>query len=199
MSHSADLCISSVACSTLLFILFLCFSRDSFSVLKRGIFALTSCVLLKFLISFFAIRCQAKRCYGLDDPIWRSHGKCISRTVHSKTALHHCVSCKHLLSWLNYNLAHHLARFFQFNLMTTESFHFSVSNKAVFTQEMITIGTIELQRLPFVAVSVFWRIFVSLSTVSLNNVHHLLVKQVGRKAVHVIVREVGDLTAGWTT
>ena len=85
-----------------------------------------------------------------------------------------------------------------FNLMTTKSFHFSVSPSAVFTQEMITIGTIELQRLSFVAVSAFWWIFMLLCTVSLDNVHHLLVKQVGRKAADV-VRAVGDLTAGWTT
>jgi len=42
-------------------------------------------------------------------------------------------------------------------------------------------------------------IFLSLSAVSLNNVHHLSVKQVGWKAADVVARTFCDLTASWTT
>jgi len=86
-----------------------------------------------------------------------------------------------------------------FNVMASKSFHPFVSPGALFTQEVIAIGAIELQRLSFVATSALWCIFLSLFTVSLNNVHHLFVKKVGWKAVDVVARTVGDLTAGWTT
>ena len=78
--------------------------------------------------------------------------------------------------------------------MATKNFPPFMALSAVFAQEVVAIRTIKLQRPSFVAVSTVWRLVLSMSTVSLYNVHHLLVKQVGRKAVNFVVRTFGDLT-----
>ena len=64
-----------------------------------------------------------------------------------------------------------------FNMVTAKRFQFFVGHRVVFTQEVIAMRAIKINRLSFIAASAVWQASLPISAIGLNNFHHLLVNR----------------------
>ena len=94
-----------------------------------------------------------------------------------------------------------------FNMVTATRFQFFVCLRAVFTQEVIAMRALKINRLSFITASAVWQVSLPISAVGLNNLNHLLLNRSDGRLLtflsghSVSLRHVGQLNfplaCGW--